>query len=96
MSHDELLLRLSRIEEALQLLISQRTIKEYYTPAEVAELLSKSEFTVREWCRLSRIHAEKRACGRGSSQEWMISQDELQRIRSEGLLPNPDRYYHVR
>ena len=96
MSNDELLQRLTRIEAALGTLLAQRTLKEYYTPAEVGELLGKSEFTVREWCRLSRVHADKRACGRGNSQEWMISHAELERIRAEGLLPNPDRYLHVR
>ncbi len=42
---------------------------------------------MREWFRLGRIRAEKRPCGRGRSQEWMINHDELTRIRNEGLLP---------
>ncbi len=61
--------------------------REFYSPSEVAVLLGKAEFTVREWCRLGRILAEKRACGRGLSKEWMISHDEVQRIKNEGLLP---------
>lgn len=88
--------RLQRIEEVLSSLVNQQAIKEWYTTAEVAELLEKAEFTVREWCRLGRIHADKRCCGRGSSQEWMIAYQEVQRIRNEGLLPNPRRYRHVR
>ncbi len=47
----------------------------------------RADWTVREWCRLGRVHVEKRVCGRGSSKEWMLSHDELQRIKAEGLLP---------
>ena len=62
-------------------------MKDWYTVAEVAEILGKAEFTVREWCRLGRVYASKRACGRGTSQEWIIAHEELTRIRNEGLLP---------
>ncbi len=79
--------RLDRIEQLLMTLVSQKQTKEYYSTAEVAEILDRAEFTVREWCRLGRIWAEKRASGRGRSKEWMISNEELQRIRNEGLLP---------
>ena len=79
--------RLERIEDALTALVQQRTIKDWYTTAEVAALLGRAEFTVREWCRLRRIHAEKRACGRGQSQEWMIAHAELVRVQNEELLP---------
>ena len=73
-------------------LLQQRTVQDFYSSADVARLLGKAEFTVREWCRLGRIHAQKRPCGRGRTQEWMISHSELQRIQSEGLLPIP-KYY---
>ena len=39
--------------------------KQWYTTAEAAEILGRAFFTVREWCRHGRIHAEKRACGAG-------------------------------
>jgi hypothetical protein len=81
--------RLTRIEEALQLLVQQKTIKDWYTTAEIAESLQRAEWTVREWCRTGRVNAEKRLCGRGNSLEWIISHGELQRIRNEGLLPDP-------
>ena len=84
---NEILERLDRIEATLQSLVTQRIVKEYYTTAEVAQVVGKAEFTVREWCRLGRVWAEKRPCGRGTSKEWMISHEELQRIRNEGLLP---------
>jgi DNA-directed RNA polymerase specialized sigma24 family protein len=96
MADSEILQRLDRIETALQTLITQRTVKDYYTTAEAAELLGKSEFTVREWCRLGRVNAEKRACGRGASQEWIVSAAELDRIRNEGLLPDANRYRHFK
>ena len=79
--------RLERIESALQLLLEQKTVKEFYSTGELASLLGKAEFTVREWCRNGRIWASKRECGRGNTKEWMISNDELVRIQNEGLLP---------
>ena len=88
--------RLDRIEKMLESLVNQRTIKEWYTPAEIGQLLGKAEFTVREWCRLGRIHARKKPCGRGVAGEWIISTEELTRIRNEGLLPQVNPYRHVR
>ena len=87
MCEEQIFERLDRIEACLQSLVSQRLVKEYYTTTEVAQVLDKAEFTVREWCRLSRIHAIKRDCGRGNSKEWLISHDELERVRNRGLLP---------
>jgi hypothetical protein len=83
----EVLQRLMAIEAAIQLLVRARSVQAFYSTEDAAEILSRSPFTVREWCRLGRVHAVKRPCGRGVNQEWMISHDELQRIRSEGLLP---------
>ena len=83
----QLLDRLGRIEDALDRLLQRNTVKDYYTTAEVAKLLGKAEFTVREWCRLCRVYAEKRQTGRGRAKEWVISHQELTRVRNEGLLP---------
>jgi len=79
--------RMGRLEKALGVLIDQRTVKDWYTTSEVGEILKKAEFTVREWCRLRRIHAEKRKSGRGPHTAWVISHQELQRFQREGLLP---------
>jgi hypothetical protein len=79
--------RLEKIEDALALLVSQRTVKDWYSTSEAAQILGKAEFTVREWCRLGRIRAAKRPCGRGKAKEWAISHAELERVRNEGLLP---------
>ena len=62
---NDLTARLARIEQAIDLLVRERTVKEWYSTAEVAKLLDKAEFTVREWCRLGRVRAEKKKCGRG-------------------------------
>ncbi len=89
---DELAARLDRIETTLSELVGQlvsltKYDKEFYTTADVAEILDRAEFTVREWCRLGRVHASKRLNGRGTSKEWVISREELGRIQKEGLLP---------
>ena len=88
--------RLDRIEELLQLLVQQKTVKDWYTTAEAAEILGKAEWTFREYCRLGRVRACKRECGRGNSKEWVISHEELQRIRNEGLLPDPRVFVPIR
>lgn len=93
---NDLTARLTRIEQAIDLLVRQRTVKEWYSTAEVAKLLGKAEFTVREWCRLGRVKAEKKKSGRGVASEWIIPHEELTRIHNEGLLPEPNPYRHVK
>ena len=93
---DDLTTRLARIEQTLDLLVQQRTIKNWYSTSEIAQVLGKAEFTVREWCRLGRVRAEKKKCGRGVAGEWVISHEELSRVRNEGLLPEPNPYRHVK
>ncbi len=88
-STDEVLTRLAHIETLLAALVEQRTVKEWYSTAEVAARLGRAEFTVREWCRLGRVCAEKKKSGRGPASEWIISHAELTRVRNEGLLPDP-------
>jgi len=84
---EQVLERLERLEAILDRLVRQRQIQDWYDTKTLAEILRKSQHRVREWCRLGRVHAEKRPCGRGTSKEWMISHEELMRIKSEGLLP---------
>jgi hypothetical protein len=95
-TNDELLARLAKIETLLASLVEQRTDKDWYSTAEVAAILGKAEFTVREWCRLGRVKAEKKKCGRGIAGEWIVSNSELQRVRNEGLLPDPRPYRHLK
>lgn len=79
--------RLERMEAMLAFLVEQRTVKDWYSTDEFAQLVGKAEFTVREWCRLGRVHAEKKHSGRGSHASWVISHAELLRYQREGLLP---------
>jgi hypothetical protein len=88
--------RLDRIEAKLTCLLQQRTVKDWYGTEEAAQILGKAEFTVREWCRLRRVRAQKRSCGRGRSREWMIAHAELERIQNEGLLPQPTTSTRIR
>ena len=74
------------------LISAKKTVKESYTTIEVAAILGKKPYTVREWCRLKRVNAFKAMCGRGCEEEWRLSHEELERIQCEGLLPVPDRY----
>ena len=85
--NETLVERLDRIEDMLTVLVNRQTVQEWYDTKTVAEILGKSSYSVREWCRLGRVHAEKRRCGRGTTKEWMISHEEIQRFRAEGLLP---------
>lgn len=86
---ETLAVRLERIEESLRLLLKERVEQQFYSTSDVAKILGKAAFTVRDWCRKRRVRALKRPCGRGSSTEWMIPRHELERILSEGLLaPN--------
>lgn len=79
--------RLERIESMLSVLVEQQAQREWYSTDQLATILGKAEFTVREWARLGRINAEKRRSGRGSHAAWVVSHTELQRIQHEGLLP---------
>jgi transposase len=79
--------RLDHIEQMLAVLVNQRTVKDWYSVDEVASHVGKASFTVREWCRHGRINAQKRSYKRGKSAEWMISHEELLRIKNQGLLP---------
>ena len=83
----ELTTRLDRIEGLLVALVERQAVKEWYGSEEFARIVGKAEFTVREWCRLGRIKAEKRKSGRGAFAAWVISHPELLRFQREGLLP---------
>jgi hypothetical protein len=66
---------------------SQEAPRDWYSVAEVATMLGRSEYTVRELCRLGRLNASKREERRGGSALWSISAKEIERYRNEGLLP---------
>jgi hypothetical protein len=83
----ELTARLDRIEGMLVTLVERQVVKDWYSTEEVAQIVGKAEFTVREWCRLGRVLAEKRRSGRGAHPAWVISHQELMRYQKEGLIP---------
>jgi len=62
-------------------------LREWYTTHEFAKAVGKAEFTIREYCRLGRLVAEKRQSGRGAYPQWVLSQAELLRFQRNGLLP---------
>ena len=76
-----------KIEAMLAVLVERQTVRDWYTTEQVAQFVGKAEFTVREWCRLGRLKAEKRMSGRGAYPAWVISHAELLRYQREGLLP---------
>ncbi len=66
--------------------------RKWYSVEEVAALLGKRPYTIREWARHGQIHAVKRAERRGSAALWSISAEEVTRYKNEGLLGiNPER-----
>src|SRR5579871_4666600 len=85
--HRQMAARLDRLEALLDELVRQRSIKDWYETSEVARILNKAKFTVREWCRHGRIHCKKKNHGRGKYRGWVIPHEEIQRICREGLLP---------
>src|SRR5687767_13659322 len=92
MESDEVLVileRLDRIEQVLGQLVERESVKEWYEVEEFARLVGKADFTVREWARLGRVRAVKKASGRGPHRRWVIAHDELLRYRRDGLLPLP-------
>jgi Helix-turn-helix domain len=80
--------RLDDIAAKLDASPGQCDERQFFSTSEVAVLLGKAEFTVREWCRLGRIEAKRRECGRGKRGEWMIAREEVERVRNQGLLPH--------
>lgn len=78
--------RLEKIEAMLTVLVGREAVRDFYEVEEFAKLVGKSCLTCREWCRLGRIRARKKASGRGAHTAWAISHEELQRYRREGLL----------
>lgn len=79
--------RLTRIETLLVSMSRQQQVRDFYSIAEFALLVGRSELTCREWCRLHRIRATKKKSGRGAHSAWVVSHDEWLRYQREGLLP---------
>ncbi len=62
-------------------MIGGKPVKEWYTPGDVAGILGKSEFTVRErWCNSGRIECKK------DGANWLVPHHEVERLRNGGAL----------
>ncbi len=84
--------RLRSLEEMLaavsHAVSCRQSEKEWYTTAELANLLDKSDFTVREkWCNQGRIECEKHP----DSGKWRIPASELHRLQNGGALKPKSR-----
>jgi len=83
---EDILKKLERLEDMLTVLVERQPVREWYSTDQFARQVGKAEFTVREWCRLGRVKAEKRKSGRGAFPAWVISHEELLRYQRDGLL----------
>jgi Helix-turn-helix domain len=92
---EEILTRLERLEAMLVVLVEGAQVREWYSVEEFARSVGRAEFTVREWCRLGRITAQKRLSGRGGYSAWVISHEELLRYQRRGLLPIQSKVKNV-
>jgi hypothetical protein len=79
--------RLEELRSMVLLLVERQQVREWYTTEEFGRAVGKAEFTIREYCRLARLRAEKRQSGRGKYPQWVLSHAELERYQREGLLP---------
>jgi hypothetical protein len=57
------------------------------TVAEAAARVNRSKFTVREWCRLGRIHCKRATSRRGPYAEYRIPVESIRYYKDHGLLP---------
>jgi hypothetical protein len=55
---------------------------DYYSPEQFSEKVERRPYTVREWCRLGRIHCTKNPV----SDKWEIPKSELDRYTRHKLL----------
>ncbi len=77
--------RMTAIEERLKAIHLGQIEKDWYTTEEIAALMNRAPWTVREWARHGRIRAKKRS----GTDRWVVSKEELDRLMNNGLLPPP-------
>ncbi len=59
--------------------------REWFSPEEIGRMIGRTADCVRDWCRMGRIGARKRATGRGSYLAWEIHTDALAEYLDHGL-----------
>jgi hypothetical protein len=71
------------VAEIKSVVLAQRIEKEWYTTTELAEAMSKSQYTIQErWCNDGRIECEKDP----ESGKWCIPGQEYRRLVGGGPL----------
>jgi hypothetical protein len=79
---DHLAERIGSLEKRIEAVVVGRLDKEWYTTEEVAVLMDRAPWTVRQWCLQGRVRAKKRS----GTDRWVVSRDEVERLMNEGLL----------
>ena len=75
------------IDRKLERLASRPVERASYTVEEIAVMEGRAPYTVREWCRLGQLRAEKTGTQSGPHARWTIPAAEYSRFQREGLLP---------
>lgn len=83
MTIEDVMAKLEAIEQQIAAYLRP---KAHYTIAEAAVLLHKTEYTVREYCRLGALQATKTNLGCGQHRQWRITAEELARFQQLGKL----------
>ena len=73
--------RLDRIEQILASLVERERSRTGTPTDEVAQLLGKAAFTVREWAGWAASTPRSANRGRGAHPAWVVSHSELLRYR---------------
>ncbi len=76
------------VDEIKSFIVSQRTVKDWYSVAEIAAAVNRSPYQVRKWCRDGRIEARKiEGVGPDGNEPWEIPHSALEYYRNHQLLP---------
>jgi hypothetical protein len=79
--------RFDRIERLLEQLVDRQAVRQWYSFDKFARLVGKAAFTVRRWCYLGRVRAERSMTRSGPPHVWAVGHDEHLRYQRARLLP---------
>ncbi len=80
---DRLAVQLESLKKQIEATTLGRLDKAWYTTDELAVLMDRKPWTVRQWCLNGRVRATKRA----GTDRWVVARPEVERLMNEGLLP---------